>query len=87
MDLCDDALLDLNLIGCTVDEASEKLDKYLDKAIVYEQLLIRIIHGRGTGQLRRSIGKLLKNHPQVQTFTSAPAEQGGDGVTIVKLKD
>ena len=80
-------LSDLSLIGCTVEEAQETIEKHLDQAILRDQQRIRIIHGHGTGRLRRSIGDLLEKHPQVVRFTPAPADQGGSGVTLVDLKD
>ena len=52
-----------------------------------DQHTIRIIHGHGTGQLRRAIGEFLKNHPLVARYELAPQDQGGGGATIVELKD
>jgi len=80
-------LQELNVIGCTVDEALSRSEKYLDRAVFHEQRRLRIIHGHGTGALRRSIAKLLKTHPQVARFTPAKAEHGGQGVTVIELKD
>jgi DNA mismatch repair protein MutS2 len=48
---------------------------------------VRLIHGYGTGQLRRAISQYLHDHPSVASFASAPPEQGGGGVTVVELKD
>lgn len=83
----DEALTDLNLIGCTVDEALSSTDKFLDEALVAEQRVVRIIHGHGTGQLRRAIGEFLTGHPLVARFAPAPPDQGGSGVTVVELKE
>ncbi len=83
----DGLLPDLNVIGCTVDDARERVEKYLDRALLQEQRHIKIIHGHGTGQLRRSIADLLEHHPQVDTFALAPREQGGEGATLAELKD
>ena len=77
----------LNVIGCNVEEAQETIEKHLDQAILREQQRIRIIHGHGTGRLKRSIGDLLKRHPQVVRFAPAPPDQGGSGVTLVDLKE
>jgi DNA mismatch repair protein MutS2 len=52
-----------------------------------EQRTVRIIHGYGTGQLRRGIAEFLGRHPLVASFALAPDEQGGGGVTVVELKD
>jgi DNA mismatch repair protein MutS2 len=48
---------------------------------------VRVIHGYGTGQLRRALAGFLKQHPLVAHFCPAPPEQGGGGVTVVELKE
>jgi DNA mismatch repair protein MutS2 len=78
---------ELNVIGCTVDEALSRTDKFLDDAVLSEQRTVRVIHGHGTGQLRRAIGEFLQEHPLVARAGAAPPEQGGTGVTVVELKD
>ena len=78
---------DLNVIGCNVDEAQTRVEKHLDQAILQEQQHIRIVHGHGTGQLRRSISDLLDQHPLVARFAPAPPDEGGKGVTLVELKE
>ena len=78
---------DLNVIGCTVDEALSRAEKFLDRAVVQEQRQLRVIHGHGTGQLRRAIAGLLEKHPLVARFEPAPPEHGGGGVTVIELKD
>ena len=78
---------ELNLVGYRVNEAISLVEKYLDQAMLHEQRSLRVIHGHGTGQLRNAITRLLKEHPLVDTFESAPSESGGGGVTIVKLKN
>ena len=83
----DGPLPDLNVIGCNVDDAQARVEKHLDQAVLQEQRHVRIIHGHGTGQLRRSIGELLAHHPHVDRFEPAPPEQGGSGVTLVELKE
>jgi len=80
-------LSELNVIGCTVDEALTRLDKFLDDSIATDQRELRIVHGHGTGQLRRAIAEFLKDHPLVATIATAPQNQGGGGATIVELKD
>ncbi len=75
------------MIGCRVDEALSRVDKYLDQAIVSEQRQVRLIHGHGTGQLRKAIAGLLDGHPMVATFAAAAPEHGGGGVTVVELTD
>ena len=78
---------DLNVIGCTVDEAVSKADKFLDEAAVSEQKVVRLIHGYGTGQLRRALAEFLRGHPLVSKVGPAPPDQGGGGVTVVELKE
>jgi DNA mismatch repair protein MutS2 len=80
-------ITELNVIGCNVDEALSRAEKFLDDAIVGEQRTVRLIHGYGTGQLRRALAEFLSSHPLVATFAAAPAEQGGGGVTVVELKE
>jgi DNA mismatch repair protein MutS2 len=78
---------DLNVIGCSVDEALGRVDRFLDEALLADGRLLRVIHGHGTGQLRRAIGDYLHQHPLVARCQPAPPEQGGSGVTVVELKD
>jgi DNA mismatch repair protein MutS2 len=78
---------DLNVIGCTVDEALSRVEKFLDEAVMAEQRSVRLIHGYGTGQLRRAIADFLHNHPFVASFGAAPPERGGGGVTVAELKE
>ena len=80
-------LEELNVIGCRVDEALSRVEKYMDQAIISEQRQLRVIHGHGTGQLRRAIASFLDHHPQVATFALASPEHGGRGVTVIALKD
>jgi DNA mismatch repair protein MutS2 len=77
----------LNVIGCTVDEAITRVEKFLDDSTVSDQRVVRIIHGHGTGALRRGLADFLAGHPLVARFEAAPANQGGSGATIVELKD
>jgi DNA mismatch repair protein MutS2 len=77
----------LKLIGKKTDEAVELTDKFLDEAFLNGLSEVRIIHGHGTGALRRAITELLKDHPHVARFASAPQDQGGAGATIVELKN
>ena len=80
-------LSELNLIGATVDQALDRLDKFLDQATIADVHELRIVHGHGTGQLRRTVAKYLKEHPLVARFEAAPENQGGTGATVVVLKD
>ena len=78
---------DLNVIGCTVDEAISRAERFLDESLLSDQRVVRFIHGYGTGQLKRALTGFLQQHPLVARFATAPPEQGGGGVTVVKLKD
>jgi DNA mismatch repair protein MutS2 len=78
---------DLNVIGCSVDEALTRAERFLDSALIGEQRTLRVIHGYGTGQLRRAIADFLQRHPLVASFGAAPPEQGGGGVTVVELRE
>ena len=80
-------LSELNVIGCTVDEALTRLDKFLDESTVTDLRELRIVHGHGTGQLRRAIADYLRDHPLVARVSTAPQNQGGGGATLVELKD
>jgi DNA mismatch repair protein MutS2 len=81
------SLSELNVIGCTVDEALSRVEKFLDESTVTDQQVVRIVHGHGTGQLRRAVAAMLKEHPLVARFDAAPMDKGGGGVTVVELKD
>ena len=81
------SLTELNVIGCNVDEALTRAEKFLDEALLAELPSVRLIHGYGTGQLRRAIAQFLHDHKFVASFASAPPEQGGGGVTIVEFKE
>jgi DNA mismatch repair protein MutS2 len=78
--------MELNLIGRHTDEAVEMLDKFLDEAFLGSLPGIRIIHGFGTGALRRAVADVLKRHPHVASFAPAPSSQGGGGATLVELR-
>lgn len=77
---------EINVIGQTTDEAVDAVDKFLDEAALGNLSEIRIVHGHGTGALRRAITELLKDHPHVDRFVPAPPNQGGTGATIVQLR-
>jgi DNA mismatch repair protein MutS2 len=81
------SLTELNLIGCTVDEALSRTEKFLDDTLVSELRSVRLIHGYGTGQLRRAIAGYLQTLPFVANFSPAAPEHGGGGVTVVELKE
>jgi DNA mismatch repair protein MutS2 len=78
---------ELNLIGNHVDEAMTRLERFLDESLITESKTLRIVHGYGTGQLRRAVADFLKHHPLVASYGPAPDNQGAGGATIVELKD
>ena len=78
---------ELNLLGHTVDQALEAIDKYLDDAFLASLPKVRIIHGKGTGALRQGVHGGLIGHPLVTSFELAPRSEGGDGATVVTLKE
>ena len=77
---------ELNVIGQTTDEAVDAVDKFLDEASLASLSQVRIVHGHGTGALRRAIAGLLDGHPHVARFLPAPPNQGGTGATVVELR-
>jgi len=77
---------ELNVIGQTTDEAVDAVDKFLDEASLASLSKVRIVHGHGTGALRRAIAGLLGDHPHVARFLPAPPDQGGAGATVVELR-
>jgi len=80
-------LSEINVIGSTADDAVTRLEKFLDEAMSTDLLELRIVHGHGTGTLRRAVAQFLKQHPVVERFEPAPQNQGGSGATIAYLKD
>jgi DNA mismatch repair protein MutS2 len=77
---------ELNLIGRTTDEARDEVDRFLDEAFLQGHTHVRVIHGHGTGALRRAVAELLRTHPHVARFDLAPQNQGGAGATVIELK-
>jgi DNA mismatch repair protein MutS2 len=82
----DDLRTEINLIGRTVDEATGELEKYLDRAFLAGLERVRIIHGHGAGVLRRGVREFLKGHPHVAGIEEAPQNEGGQGATLVELR-
>lgn len=81
-----DVSTELDLRGRRAEEAIELVEKYLDDAVLAGLSQVRIIHGKGTGALRQVVREVLARHPMVQEFGSAPLNQGGDGVTLARLR-
>ena len=77
---------EINVIGMTVAEATDRLDKFLDEAALGHKPRVRIIHGHGTGALRKGIGAFLDGHPLVEKHSFESEEHGGKAITIVDLQ-
>lgn len=77
---------EINLLGKTVDEAVSELDKYLDDALLSHLNTVRVVHGKGTGALRKGIHEYLRRQKHVKSYHLAEYGEGDAGVTIVELK-
>lgn len=77
---------EINLLGKTVDEAVAELDKYLDDALLSHLNTVRVVHGKGTGALRKGIHEYLRRQKHVKNYHLAEFGEGDAGVTIVELK-
>ena len=81
------ASAELVLIGVTVDDALDRLAKFLDAALLSDDRRLRIVHGHGTGKLRDAVRTYVRQHPLIASVAPAPNNEGGDGATIVELKE
>jgi DNA mismatch repair protein MutS2 len=77
---------EINVIGQTVEQATEQVDKFLDDAALAHLPSVRIVHGHGTGALRRGLSDFLRTHPLVATHSAEAEERGGKAVTVVELR-
>jgi DNA mismatch repair protein MutS2 len=77
---------EINVIGCTVEEATRRVDKFLDQAALGSLPSIRIIHGHGMGALRRGLAEFLSTHPLVDKVRHEAEERGGTAITIAELR-
>jgi len=77
---------EISVIGMTVEQASERVDKFLDEAALANKPRVRIIHGHGTGALRKGIGQFLNAHPLVEKHSFESEEHGGKAITVVELR-
>lgn len=80
------AVNEINVIGQTVEQATEQVDKFLDNAALAHLPSVRIIHGHGTGALRRGLSDFLRTHPLVAEHNAEAEERGGKAVTVVALR-
>ena len=77
---------ELMLIGRTTDEARDLVEKYLDDAFMAGMAHVRLVHGKGTGALRKAVRGVLSDHPLVDSFRDGEPGEGGHGATVAALK-
>ncbi|MFY9730257.1 MAG: Smr/MutS family protein [Candidatus Acidiferrales bacterium] len=77
---------EINVIGTTVEEATRRVDKFIDQAALAGKPAVRIIHGHGTGALRRGLAEFLTSHPLVERIEHEKPDRGGEAITIAELK-
>lgn len=82
----EEVLSSIKIIGLRAEEALAKVETYLDSAAMSGRDEVRIIHGVGTGALIKAVRNYLKTHPHVKDFRQGELSEGGDGVTVVKMK-
>ena len=77
---------EINVIGRNASEAEQEVERYIDRAFLAGLPRVRIVHGTGMGVLRRTLREFLKGHPHVATFAEAAQNEGGQGATLVELR-
>lgn len=77
----------ITLLGQRADEAVQNVEKYIDDAYAAGLTHARVVHGKGTGALRRAVQEYLSDHPLVQSYATANPDEGGAGATVVTLKE
>jgi DNA mismatch repair protein MutS2 len=76
---------EINLIGMNLDDAIYKMNKYIDDAFLAGLKTVHIIHGRGSGILRKGLRAELRHNKHVESYKPAPYNEGGEGCTVVEL--
>jgi len=76
----------ITLLGQRADEAIQNVEKYIDDAYAAGLSRVRVVHGKGTGALRRAVQEYFESHPLVDGFATADPEEGGAGATVVTLR-
>ncbi|SDF79592.1 endonuclease MutS2 [Terriglobus roseus] len=77
---------EINVIGRTADEARDEVERFLDQAFLAGRPTVRVVHGTGMGILRRSLRDYLRKHPHVVSIEEPPYNEGGQGATLVQLR-
>ncbi len=78
--------MEVDLRGLMAEDALDKMERYLEQAFLSGLPWVRIIHGKGTGRLRQAVREALRGHEYVKSFEEGGDKEGGDGVTVAKLK-
>ncbi len=78
---------EIKLLGMDAETAREELERFLDRAFAAGVPRVRVVHGHGTGTLRRVVGELCRTHPAVHAFAHPPQHRGGSGVTEIELEE
>jgi DNA mismatch repair protein MutS2 len=78
---------ELNVIGERAEEARDRVEKFLDEAVMATASRVRIVHGHGMGILKKMIGEVLSTNPHVEKHYPATQAEGGTGATIAELKN
>ncbi|MBC7877396.1 MAG: endonuclease MutS2 [Anaerolineales bacterium] len=78
--------MEVDLRGLMSEDALDKMEKYLEQAFLSGLPFVRIIHGKGTGKLRQAVREALRGHEYVSSFEEGGSTEGGEGVTVAKLK-
>jgi len=82
----DNVPTEINVIGQTVDEATQAVEKFVDRAFLAGAIRLRIVHGSGMGILRKALREYLRHHPHVAAVSEAQQNEGGGGATVVELR-
>ena len=82
-----EAKMELKILGYRFEEALPEIETFIDNAVVSGLLMIRIVHGKGTGALRTKVRNYLRTNKNTEEFFSPPPEAGGSGVTVIKIKE
>jgi DNA mismatch repair protein MutS2 len=78
---------EINVIGQTVDEATQAVERFVDHAFLAGVVRVRVVHGSGMGILRKALRQFLRSHPHVANISEPPQNEGGGGATVVELKN